>query len=158
KRMWNVFDESGLFASACRHGLILWIADLVQSGELAKYPLAIVDQALNVLGDRLLVGYDIGCSFSKTVANSQLGSKFKASRSRFCVNAFHGYSHNFTCQKENHPNVIKGIGIEDLETLERVFSASNALASVTRNMSAYRRRVFIDLFFKQWDADKYANL
>lgn len=33
KRMWGVFAETGLFASACRHGFILWIADMVQSGE-----------------------------------------------------------------------------------------------------------------------------
>jgi hypothetical protein len=33
KRMWGVFAETGLFASACRHGLILWIADMVRSGE-----------------------------------------------------------------------------------------------------------------------------
>jgi hypothetical protein len=34
KRMWAIFDETGIFASACRHGLILWIADMVRSGEL----------------------------------------------------------------------------------------------------------------------------
>jgi len=33
KRMWGVFTETGLFASACRHGLILWIADMIRSGE-----------------------------------------------------------------------------------------------------------------------------
>ena len=33
KRMWGMFAETGLFASACRHGLILWIADMVRSGE-----------------------------------------------------------------------------------------------------------------------------
>jgi hypothetical protein len=33
KRMWGVFAETGLFASACRHGLVLWIADMVRSGE-----------------------------------------------------------------------------------------------------------------------------
>ena len=33
-RTWGVFKESGLFASACRHGLTLWIADMIQSGEL----------------------------------------------------------------------------------------------------------------------------
>ena len=33
KCMWGVFAETRLFASACRHGLILWIADMVQSGE-----------------------------------------------------------------------------------------------------------------------------
>ena len=50
------------------------------------------------------------------------------------------------------------MGLEDLETLERIFSASNQLGGVTRYMSRYRRRVFIDLFFQQWDADKYANI
>jgi hypothetical protein len=34
KRMWGVFEESGIFASACRHGMILWIIDMVRSGEL----------------------------------------------------------------------------------------------------------------------------
>lgn len=33
-KTWGVFKESGLFAGACRHGLILWIADMIQSGEL----------------------------------------------------------------------------------------------------------------------------
>jgi len=31
--MWGVFAETGLFASACRHGLILWVADMIRSGE-----------------------------------------------------------------------------------------------------------------------------
>ena len=34
KRMWAAFDESGVFACACRHGLLLWIIDMVRSGEL----------------------------------------------------------------------------------------------------------------------------
>ena len=33
KRTWGVFEETGIFACACRHGLILWIADMVRSGE-----------------------------------------------------------------------------------------------------------------------------
>lgn len=34
KRMWGVFDETGLFLSLCRHGFSLIMADMVQSGEL----------------------------------------------------------------------------------------------------------------------------
>ena len=34
KKSWEIFEENGLFASACRHGLILWIMDMVRSGEL----------------------------------------------------------------------------------------------------------------------------
>jgi Kyakuja-Dileera-Zisupton transposase len=117
-----------------------------------------VAKALELLGERQLVGYDIGCAFRSTIESSLLGESFRQLNCRTCVNAFHGYSHNYACQVRDHPNNIEGMGVEDLETLERVFSASNALAGVTRYMSAYRRRVFYDLFFKQWDAEKYANL
>ncbi|CDO75946.1 hypothetical protein BN946_scf184873.g35 [Trametes cinnabarina] len=86
KKMWGIFDESGIFASACRHGFILWISDMIKSGELSKHPLSHVGKSLKVLGPRLLFGYDIGYA------------------------------------------------------------------------SKYHRRLFIDLFFKQWDEDKYANL
>lgn len=42
--------------------------------------------------------------------------------------------------------------------MERIFSASNALAPIIRYASPYRRRVLIDCFFQQWDDDKYLNL
>ncbi|THU88228.1 hypothetical protein K435DRAFT_821711 [Dendrothele bispora CBS 962.96] len=158
KRMWNIFDETGLFASACRHGLILWLADMVRSGELAKYGLAMVGMALEVFGDDWIMGYDIGCSFSQTIKSSSLAPQFNKRNCRTCVNAFHGYSHNFLCQLFFHPINIPGMGLEDLETLERVFSSSNQLASITRYATAYRRRVLIDLFFRQWDEEKYCNM
>ena len=34
KKMWGVFDETGIFASACPHGIVLWLVDMIQSGEL----------------------------------------------------------------------------------------------------------------------------
>ncbi|KAI0081425.1 hypothetical protein K474DRAFT_1682021 [Panus rudis PR-1116 ss-1] len=158
KKAWGIFDETGIFASACRHGLILWLADMVKSGELAKYPLAMVDKAMKVLKRCWLCGYDIGCKFCVTVLNSSLGPCFKEGGHMFCVNAFHGYTHSYECQIKHHPNVTDGIGLEDLETLERVFSASNQLASTVRYASPYRRRQLIDAYFRQWDEDKYANL
>ncbi|KAL6298653.1 hypothetical protein BKA93DRAFT_820263 [Sparassis latifolia] len=138
KKMWGVFEETGIFASACRHGLILWLIDMVRSSELAKYPLAIIAKAMEVFGPHTLAGYDIGCSFEQTVHHSSLGPTFTHLHSCCCVNAFHSYSHSYPCQIRYHPNVIKGMGLEDLETLECIFSASNLLAS--------------------WDNEKYSNL
>ncbi|KAK7435150.1 hypothetical protein VKT23_019842 [Stygiomarasmius scandens] len=159
KKMWAIFKESGIFASACRHGFILWIVDMIESGELlAKYPLALVAKALEVFGENWVIGYDIGCRFASTIKSTSLGQRFQDKGCRTCVNAFHGYTHNILCQQQNHPLNITGMGLEDLETLERIFSASNQLASLTRYMSAYRRRVFIDLYFQQWDVEKYNNL
>jgi hypothetical protein len=42
KRMWGVFDETGVFASACPHGFVLWLADMIQSGELCVILLAYI--------------------------------------------------------------------------------------------------------------------
>ncbi|KAL6300787.1 hypothetical protein BKA93DRAFT_819255 [Sparassis latifolia] len=158
KRMWGIFDETGIFASACPHGFILWVMDMVRSGELAKYPLVTVAKALEVLSDKLLAGYDISCAFEGTIQCSSLGSEWTQCKCRCCVNAFHGYSHNYPCQLTNHPNVIEGMGLEDLETMERIFSGSNDLAPITRYASAFRCRVFIDTYFQQWDTEKYTNL
>ena len=124
----------------------------------AKYPLSMVAKAMDTLGSNLLIGYDIGCVFGRTILSSSLGDQFRESSSQTCVNAFHGYSHNFQCQCKNHPNNITGMGLGDLETLERVFSASNALAAVTQYSLVYRQRLFIEMHFKQWDNDKYSNL
>ncbi|KAF9242903.1 hypothetical protein BU15DRAFT_86685 [Melanogaster broomeanus] len=138
KKSWGIFEETGVFASACRHGMILWIVDMVRSGELFKYPLAIVNKALEVLGPRLLIGYDIGCKLSVMVGSSSLRSKFEDSESRRCVDAFHGYSHSYACQDKNHSNVIIGAGLKDFGVMERIFSSSNQLAA--------------------WDEDRYLNL
>ncbi|KAF9067575.1 hypothetical protein BDP27DRAFT_1534881 [Rhodocollybia butyracea] len=135
KIMWDGFHECGIFTGACRHGFILWIADIIHSGELAKYPLALVAKALQVFDEGFMLGYDIGSSFSETIASTSLN--------------------NPQCFHHTH---IKGMGLEDLETMEHIFSLLNQLASVTRYMSPYCRRVFIDLYFQQWDRDKYTNL
>ena len=34
KHMWQMFCETGVFLAACRHGFILLICDMIQSGEL----------------------------------------------------------------------------------------------------------------------------
>ncbi|KAH9855188.1 hypothetical protein C2E23DRAFT_724520 [Lenzites betulinus] len=158
KRSWDVFEETGVFVSACRHGLILWIIDMVRSGELARYPLATIAKALDVFEHCTMCGYDVGCSFLAMIQRSSLGKRFNDAGCRMCVNAFHGYSHEYSCQVQHHPNCIEGMGLEDLETMERIFSASNQLAPVIRYASAYRRRVLIDAFYQQWDEEKYLNL
>lgn len=35
KRMWGIFEETGIFACACRHGQVMWLADMIRSGELS---------------------------------------------------------------------------------------------------------------------------
>ncbi|KAG6858673.1 hypothetical protein C0995_014805, partial [Termitomyces sp. Mi166 len=77
KKMWAIFTESGIFASACCHGFILWICDMITSGELAKYGLAVTAKALEIF-KQFLLGYNIGCTFKTTIEISSLGPDFKA--------------------------------------------------------------------------------
>ena len=124
----------------------------------AKLPLATVAKAIQTFGRRTLAAYDVGCSLVKTIHNSSLAEAFKETGSRVCVPSFHSYSHEYSCQVNFHPINITGTGLEDFETMERLFSWSNQLAPIIRYSSAYRRRLFIDLFAQQWDDEKYANL
>ncbi|KAK7683799.1 hypothetical protein QCA50_013175 [Cerrena zonata] len=98
-----------------------------------------VAKALDVLDGRSAVASDIGCAFRVTVHNSSLAPAVLEKKFDFLVNAFHGYSHNYQCQRKNHPSVFEGIGLRDFETCERIFSSSNGLASGTQHASAFRR-------------------
>ncbi|KAI0248965.1 hypothetical protein BJV78DRAFT_1097215, partial [Lactifluus subvellereus] len=158
KRMWSIYRETGIFLSACRHSLIWWICDMVSSGKLAKYPLMLVNQVLDVLQDRPGLGYDIGCSFTETVAKSSIAEKARGKGLRLVVPSFHGYAHKRICQLSYHPLFTGGFRIEDLETVERIFSSFNGLANITRYASRYHRHQAINLYAQQHDDDKYQEL
>ncbi|KAG1868650.1 hypothetical protein F4604DRAFT_1881541 [Suillus subluteus] len=159
KKAWGIYDETGIFVAVCRHGFCLLIADMVQSGELAKYPLAVVAKLLDVFGGNLGGGYDIGCHFKTTLNNSTLGPLACSLNHTCLVGAFHGHAHRCLCQLVSLTTYIKGLGIEDLETCERTFSKSNSLASSLRYASVFHRQQAIDSYFEHNDNfEVYANL
>ncbi|KAI5992520.1 hypothetical protein EDD15DRAFT_2388285 [Pisolithus albus] len=159
QKMWNVFDESGVFIAVCRHGFCLLIADMVQSGEQSKYALAVTSKLLDAFGSDLGGGYDIGCRFKTTLATSELGEHTRSLNFTSLVNAFHGHAHNRLCQLDNLTTYFEGLGLEDLEGCERAFSKSNALASSTRYASIFHRRQAIACYFEHNDEmEVYANL
>ncbi|KIM86138.1 hypothetical protein PILCRDRAFT_5198 [Piloderma croceum F 1598] len=158
KRMWKIYRESGIFLAACRHGFVWIFCDMIKSGELAKYGLAILNELLQLFGKNLGIGYDIACAFMATVRKSSLAAAAAELRLRLCVPAFHGFAHNRPCQLSNHPLYITGFGIEDLETCEKVFAPSNGCAKLSRHATRFHRHQSLDMHFTQWDEDKYAEL
>lgn len=120
--------------------------------------MAILAKALEVLPSHGVNAGDIGCALRITASRSSLGPLVEQKDLHFVVNAFHGYSHNYQCQRENHPNIVEGVGLEDFETMERFFSRSNSLAPGMRHASAYRRGLSAVTFFEQSDQDKYESL
>ncbi|KAG0693826.1 hypothetical protein DFH29DRAFT_1006902 [Suillus ampliporus] len=159
KKMWGVFDESGVFLAVCRHGFSLVIADMVQSGEQAKYPLAVVSKLLDTFGKDLGGGYDIGCRFKTTLDHSTIGHRARELNYTSLVGAFHGHAHRRLCQLDHLATYVQGIGLEDLEGCERTFSKSNALASAVRYASVFHCRQTIANYFQHNDDfEIYANM
>ncbi|KAG1731985.1 uncharacterized protein EDB91DRAFT_1058319 [Suillus paluster] len=158
KKMFAVFDESGIFITACWHRFVLLACNMVRSGELAKYPLALLNHLMSVLGENGGCAYDIGCAFAKTLASSSLGPRALALNLRMMVGAFHGHAHNRHCQLDWHPMYIDGTGHTEGEGCEHVFASSNELARSTRHASAFHRHQTIEEHFSFWDEDKYAAL
>jgi Kyakuja-Dileera-Zisupton transposase len=121
--------------------------------------LAIVAKMLEVFGPDLALGYDIGCRFETTLANSPLGEKARKNNHRCLVGAFHGHAHNRLCQSQFLATYIEGLSLEDLEGCERFFSKSNALASSTRYASTFHRRQAIAEYVGYSDKfETYQNL
>ncbi|KAG1880023.1 hypothetical protein F4604DRAFT_1679156 [Suillus subluteus] len=143
----KVFEQTGIFISACRHGMIQTLVEMRRSGELAKYALATTNKVLDVYGLNGVTGYDIGCSYQKTVDASSISFKAHSNHHRFIVNSFHGHAHNRHCQLQFHPLYQDGLGLEDLET-----------SPVVRHASYFHWLQFIDLHFQQWDSDQYLEL
>jgi Kyakuja-Dileera-Zisupton transposase len=124
----------------------------------AKYPLAIVNRLIDILGKKVGCAYDIGCAFATTLKHSSLAEKAKDASFRLMVGAFHGHAHNRLCQLSWHPLYIDGAGRTDGEGCEQVFSSSNDLARSTRHATRFHRHQSIEEHFNFWDQDKYGNL
>ncbi|TFK61890.1 hypothetical protein BDN72DRAFT_777748 [Pluteus cervinus] len=154
----KVFDQTGVFLSACRHRIVESMAEMRKSGELAKYGLAVVNSHLDTFGKSQLEGYDIGCAFQKTTDKSSIGPKARELNLQYVVDSFHGHAHNRPCQLNNHPLYRVGVGLEDFGTCERIFSSSNSAARLIRHSSYFHWKQFIDLHFMQWDEDRYEEL
>ncbi|KAF8522985.1 hypothetical protein JB92DRAFT_2827420 [Gautieria morchelliformis] len=159
KSMWGVFDETGVFVALCRHGTLLLMCDMIKSGELAKYPLAIINRLMENFGPHQLTGYDIGCSFAKTANNTLItGPEIRKCGHEFICGSFHGHAHCRLCQLDWHPLYREGCGLEEFEGCERAFYESNALARRTRYASKFHRQQAIQQHFERWNADKHETL
>ncbi|KAJ7435593.1 hypothetical protein B0H11DRAFT_1755896 [Mycena galericulata] len=158
-KMWGMFDETGVFISLCRHGFMLLLADMVRSGELAEYGLAMVDTLLDAFGPKLGAAYDIACGYETTVNNSPLGAKAAKYDLKWLIGAFHGHAHNRLCQLHFLANYVTGMGLEDMEGCERWFAGSNALARSTRYASTFHRKQAIRTYTAHHGTfEVYANL
>ncbi|KZP11838.1 hypothetical protein FIBSPDRAFT_913520 [Athelia psychrophila] len=153
---WGCFGETGIFASFCRHGHNLMIADMYCTGEQSKYGLATQEKMMLQHGPNQGAGLDIGCSQMITLANNEeLGPLARELNHTMLVDAFHGHAHNRLCQLSNLTTYVEGLGLEKLGVCEQSFSKSNNLAGSTRSMSTFHRKQAIAGYFR--DTDDFEN-
>ncbi|KAJ7787126.1 hypothetical protein B0H14DRAFT_3095486 [Mycena olivaceomarginata] len=158
-RAWGMYDETGIFPALCRHGFVLVVVDMVQSGELSKYGFAVLNHLISVLGE-VTMGHDIGCKTAKMVkAHPRLGPLAAKNNFKSVVGAFHGLGHGRLCSICNMSMYVNGMGLEDCENCESYFAKSNALASITRYSTVFHRQQAIATYMKHTDlCDAYQGL
>src|SRR5260370_31160639 len=96
--------------------------------------------------------------FSTTLSKSSIGELACDFNFKSCTGSFHGATHNHLCQLCYHIGYKEGAGIEDGEGNECLFSASNALATVTCHSTAFNQCQCMHIHFEEWDQDKYEHL
>ncbi|EGN93414.1 hypothetical protein SERLA73DRAFT_63966 [Serpula lacrymans var. lacrymans S7.3] len=155
KMMWGIFEGSRIVLALCRHGFLLVIVDMVQSSELTKYPLAVIEKMLDVFSSNLGGGFDIGCKFKTMLNKSPLGAGARAlnyALNHTClVGAFHGHAHHCLCQLSHIATYTNDLGLEDLKGYEHTFSKSNELSGSLCYSSTLHRKQAISTYFEHKD-------
>ncbi|KNF01379.1 hypothetical protein PSTG_05478 [Puccinia striiformis f. sp. tritici PST-78] len=132
KTTWEKCDDTGLFASTCRHDIPLMFVNIYKSGEKLYYPVTIIR---NLLADfpRHKVGilYDLGCHLESHVRKRNLLLN-RQSDLRFATSVFHAYVHEWSCQVKYNPCFNSWWGLTDGEGLERLWSFLSPLVSTLR--------------------------
>lgn len=67
---------------------------------------------LDIFGEDLAIGYDIGCHFETTLEHSPLGEKACEENHWCLVDTFHGHAHNHLCQSRFLATYVEGLGLE----------------------------------------------
>lgn len=121
-----------------------------------KYLIALTNTLLDRYGQDIGLGYDIMCTFVKTLKGSVLKGRVAAMNLHGIVPAFHRHAHNRQCQVHWHPLYMEGAGLEDFEVCKHTFHKSNELASGTRLATPFHQLQEIEEHWNFIDIDKHA--
>ncbi|KAJ7796530.1 hypothetical protein B0H14DRAFT_2390594, partial [Mycena olivaceomarginata] len=162
-RTWGLYNETGIIPALCHHGFMLVVVDMVQSGELAKYGLLVINHLICVLGE-VTVSIDVGCkhdsniftcvSFTRTSSVLAAENNFKA-----VMGSSHGLRHSGLCSICKMVIYVDSMGLEDCENCESYFAKANALAAMTRYSTIFHCQQAISTYMCHTDlCDAYQGL
>ncbi|PLW11649.1 hypothetical protein PCANC_21650 [Puccinia coronata f. sp. avenae] len=102
---WEKCDDSGLFATACRHDVPLLYANVYKSGEKLYYPIALLANIiLDFPESKFGILYDIGCQLETHINKRDLLPEQRADL-MFGTSVFHAFVHEWHCQVKYNPRL-----------------------------------------------------
>ncbi|KZP20737.1 hypothetical protein FIBSPDRAFT_701129, partial [Athelia psychrophila] len=140
------FDDTGVAALVCRHGIPIFFANIDTPGEQQKYAVALIRRVFSELPSEATGAflYDIGCVLDVSVNKFDILSEDIMQRIMFATTAMHAYAHQWSCQLMYNPRLKPGLGLSDGEGVERLWSRMRRLIGVTRTAGRRRRLWILD--------------
>ncbi|KAK6974534.1 hypothetical protein R3P38DRAFT_2584088 [Favolaschia claudopus] len=144
------YDASGVFVLTCRHGQVIFMANVDTPGEQQCYIIALLEEVLSMLPAEatVLQAYDVACITDHSLDLFPILLPSVRSRVSFVINGMHAYGHQWACQLVYSPRFRVGMGLADHECVERFWSRIRKLIPITRGQWNSRRI---------WMLDEYAD-
>src|SRR5258707_6072723 len=118
------FDDTGIMAAVCRHGIPLLYVNVWTPREQQFYILSLLAKLFEHLPDMWMIGclYDIGCQIDQALHKWDFFPLEWNSCLVWGVSIFHAYGHQWACQLWYHPWKDECWGLSDGEVCEQFWS------------------------------------
>ncbi|KAJ7841922.1 hypothetical protein B0H14DRAFT_2359849 [Mycena olivaceomarginata] len=142
------YDANGVFVMTCRHSQVLFLCDIDTPGEQQKYIVALMEEMNDHLPPQatILQSYDVGCVTDHSFNLFPILREGFRQRVSFIINAMHAFGHRWVCQIVYNPRFREGVGLSDMEGVERFWSRIRKLIPLTRAQWNSRRVWTIDQY------------
>ncbi|KAF7377129.1 CxC1 domain-containing protein [Mycena sanguinolenta] len=145
------YDSSGVFVMTCWHSQVLFLCEMDTPGEQQKYIVVLLEELNSYLPPQATIVEGMTSAVSPTTASTwwyPILTEGLCPRVSFIINAMHVFGHQWVCQMVYSPHLCHGIGLTDLEGVERFWSRIRKLIPITRNQ--WNSRCI-------WMIDKYTS-
>ncbi|KZP02663.1 hypothetical protein FIBSPDRAFT_770370, partial [Athelia psychrophila] len=105
------FDDTGVAALVCRHGIPIFFANIDTPGEQQRYAVALIRCVFSELPSEATGAflYDIGCVLDVSVNKFDILSEDIMQHIMFATTAMHAYAHQWSCQLMYNPRLKPGV-------------------------------------------------
>ncbi|KAJ7360845.1 hypothetical protein DFH08DRAFT_1031198 [Mycena albidolilacea] len=134
------YDANGVF--------VLFLCDIDTPGEQQKYIVALMEEMNDHLPPQatILQSYDVGCVTDHSFNLFPILREGFRQCVSFIINAMHAFGHRWVCQIVYSPRFREGVGLSDMEGVERFWSRIRKLIPLTRAQWNSRRVWTIDQY------------